>query len=526
MEPRFGADFSQVRVHTGSEAVQMNRDLNAQAFTHKQDVYFSAGKAPAKDALTAHELTHVVQQTGSLQTKQYTEQQEKIAISSSQGTSPLQRKIGDGHDLTSSRFSGNEILEGCYDGEKAQYLRYGSNGEAVKKVQQALIDLGYPLPISTKKTGEVDGILGSETKTALEKFQADQKLSGIDGVVGKETMSRLDQLFGSKPTPQKDKPEIDATEEAMGKHVADDMDAANKGPHSADEGIHYARNYRESFPDRWKDDYYGGFANPTYFDRIAPMDWRIKPKVSASEAIKSWIKGLTIAECFSTVVAIEYDTIRAAIGDAKFDNIFGAVDTEISLEKRLRIATPNSNDFAQIPLNQYMKLTDSASKGDEGTINNRPVKVGEWYYFYNHPKYRDKHPAGEWQGENSIYMGKNKDGDQLWSGLGTLSEATKDSQITEDEMLNQMVDAYNGDRDPDDNKILDGISKANGGTLPPEYRFESQGGFLPLTIDKNRILTDPPYKAAIDGTIRKGGFGVGAGQTLNVDKIKELREEK
>ncbi len=66
MEPRFGADFSQVRVHTGSEAVQMNRDLNAQAFTHKQDVYFGAGKAPAKDALTAHELTHVVQQTGGI----------------------------------------------------------------------------------------------------------------------------------------------------------------------------------------------------------------------------------------------------------------------------------------------------------------------------------------------------------------------------------------------------------------------------------------------------------------------------
>jgi len=67
MEPRFGADFSQVRVHTGSDAVQMNRDLNAQAFAHKQDVYFGAGKAPAKDALTAHELTHVVQQTGKTQ---------------------------------------------------------------------------------------------------------------------------------------------------------------------------------------------------------------------------------------------------------------------------------------------------------------------------------------------------------------------------------------------------------------------------------------------------------------------------
>ena len=69
MEPRFGADFSQVKVHTGSESVQMNQDLNAQAFTHKQDVYFGAGKFPGKDALTAHELTHVVQQTGSIPVK-------------------------------------------------------------------------------------------------------------------------------------------------------------------------------------------------------------------------------------------------------------------------------------------------------------------------------------------------------------------------------------------------------------------------------------------------------------------------
>jgi len=68
MEPRFGADFSQVRVHTGGEAVQMNQDLNAQAFAHKQDLYFGAGKTPAKDALTAHELTHVVQQTGNSKT--------------------------------------------------------------------------------------------------------------------------------------------------------------------------------------------------------------------------------------------------------------------------------------------------------------------------------------------------------------------------------------------------------------------------------------------------------------------------
>ena len=62
MEPRFGADFSNVRVHTGSEAVQMNRELGAQAFAHGSDVYFGAGKSPGNNELTAHELTHVVQQ--------------------------------------------------------------------------------------------------------------------------------------------------------------------------------------------------------------------------------------------------------------------------------------------------------------------------------------------------------------------------------------------------------------------------------------------------------------------------------
>ena len=69
MEPRFGADFSHVRAHTGSAAVQMNRDVGAQAFTHGADIYYGEGRSPTNLALTAHELTRVVQQTGSLQNK-------------------------------------------------------------------------------------------------------------------------------------------------------------------------------------------------------------------------------------------------------------------------------------------------------------------------------------------------------------------------------------------------------------------------------------------------------------------------
>jgi len=68
MESRFGADLSHVRVHTGSDAVQMNREIGAQAFTHGRDIYFNSGKFDASSNtgqhLLAHELTHVVQQTG------------------------------------------------------------------------------------------------------------------------------------------------------------------------------------------------------------------------------------------------------------------------------------------------------------------------------------------------------------------------------------------------------------------------------------------------------------------------------
>ncbi len=68
MEPRFGQDFSGVRVHTGTSAEQSARDVNANAYTVGHDVVFDAGRfAPGAlegRRLIAHELTHVVQQSG------------------------------------------------------------------------------------------------------------------------------------------------------------------------------------------------------------------------------------------------------------------------------------------------------------------------------------------------------------------------------------------------------------------------------------------------------------------------------
>ncbi len=69
MESGFGADFSGVRIHTGSDSVQMNKDLGAKAFTNKNDIFFNEGKfspdSKEGQTLIAHELTHTIQQGAS-----------------------------------------------------------------------------------------------------------------------------------------------------------------------------------------------------------------------------------------------------------------------------------------------------------------------------------------------------------------------------------------------------------------------------------------------------------------------------
>jgi DNA-directed RNA polymerase subunit RPC12/RpoP len=67
-EPRFGADFSGVKIHTGSNAADLSRSVNARAFTVGRDIFFGGGEYSPNTLqgkkLMAHELTHTVQQTG------------------------------------------------------------------------------------------------------------------------------------------------------------------------------------------------------------------------------------------------------------------------------------------------------------------------------------------------------------------------------------------------------------------------------------------------------------------------------
>ncbi len=68
MEPLFGRDFSNVRVHNDSQAAASARDVDARAYTVGDHIAFAGGEYqphnPEGQALLAHELAHTVQQSG------------------------------------------------------------------------------------------------------------------------------------------------------------------------------------------------------------------------------------------------------------------------------------------------------------------------------------------------------------------------------------------------------------------------------------------------------------------------------
>ena len=73
MEPRFGADLGDVRIHTDEQAASLSNHMSARAFTYRNHVFFGRDQfQPGTDSgrhLLAHELTHTIQQGATVQRK-------------------------------------------------------------------------------------------------------------------------------------------------------------------------------------------------------------------------------------------------------------------------------------------------------------------------------------------------------------------------------------------------------------------------------------------------------------------------
>lgn len=125
MESGFGTDFSNVRVHTGSDAVQMSNKIGAQAFTHGNDIYFNEGKFnPASQSgqhLIAHELTHTVQQGASVQPKRIQRVEDEDTLPPTAGTEEIGLV-----DARANTITYNSVNIPAFKGSEHRGIKYNS----------------------------------------------------------------------------------------------------------------------------------------------------------------------------------------------------------------------------------------------------------------------------------------------------------------------------------------------------------------------------------------------------------------
>ena len=90
---------------------------------------------------------------------------------------------------SSARLASGSSSSGSGSSTGYRLLYWGCRGDAVKRLQQALIDAGYKSYVRS-----ADGIYGQWTYDAVRAYQRDVGLS-VDGIAGKNTQNKL---YGTK----------------------------------------------------------------------------------------------------------------------------------------------------------------------------------------------------------------------------------------------------------------------------------------------------------------------------------------
>jgi hypothetical protein len=124
MEQALGADFRGVRVHADTRADSLSRALQARAFTTGQDLFFRRGEynpfSRGGRHLLAHELTHVVQQSGT------------------NDSQLLQRRVGYEFENT-----GIKLVKGNLEQYKEGYARAAKQFEGKRQWEQKILGTKY-----------------------------------------------------------------------------------------------------------------------------------------------------------------------------------------------------------------------------------------------------------------------------------------------------------------------------------------------------------------------------------------------
>src|ERR1035438_1655450 len=216
MEPRFGHDFSFVRVHTDNQAADSARAVNASAFTVGQSVVFDSGQYSTTTAkgrrLLAHELAHVIQQSGTPSART-SEQPEKEA-------DHLASTVVGGGSVVVENFSPQFVMRQSSSspdaeprtdevrGQKLSYLLQQITTETLNEMALRSELENLP-PASSQRRDEVDHAITASRTTLIRLLELRIALLG-------EEVASLE--VGVGPSPASSEDALPGTEE-MGRQI-------------------------------------------------------------------------------------------------------------------------------------------------------------------------------------------------------------------------------------------------------------------------------------------------------------------
>lgn len=186
MSNSIGADFSNVRIHTGEKAAALSDEIGAQAFTHGNDVYFNSGKydtdSSAGKHLLAHELTHVVQQGAAPAMEG-----KKSSAAATHSTPGVQREIS------------TPLPEGVKPDEKSEVANFpiGSFKVEIRPDRKATKEENIPAD-HAHTSGSIDAVVSYERNKSSNKITKAtiSKTLIIQTIYGAEATSKGDSGYG------------------------------------------------------------------------------------------------------------------------------------------------------------------------------------------------------------------------------------------------------------------------------------------------------------------------------------------
>jgi hypothetical protein len=226
----------------------MNKELHAQAFTHGSDIYFNEGKYnPASNEgkqLLAHELTHVVQQTGAVQPKSIGNKQRNQFQRQEGELEPLQaKKLTDPTAeviQNKTELSGNTVPLASRPPEAEAKQNKSSQAEELISHSSEVKSPPTEVPSEANAGTEAEKAT-SETNSTLDvnsivasDTQPDAEI--LSGAPGKAEVPRSPEAGTVEKQATSDSQKASTTPKADSEQGVEQTQDKAKGEHSADKG--------------------------------------------------------------------------------------------------------------------------------------------------------------------------------------------------------------------------------------------------------------------------------------------------